>query len=114
MLATTESDGMSEAMLEIAAKLYPKRYRRFKDLRPHQEACEWARTLDWRNNPYDRFLLKRELLRHIEADGMRDPFYNVYRYASRKEVAAELDRLLDEFPPEREQLGVFTYALIKI
>ena len=63
----SEDRQLSETMLEIGAKLYTRRYHRFKDLRPFHEACEWAQSLDWRNNPYDRFLLKRELLRHIEA-----------------------------------------------
>jgi hypothetical protein len=45
---------MSDAQFEIGRKFYPRRYSRFKDLRPYEQACEWARGLDWRNNPYDR------------------------------------------------------------
>src|SRR5215469_7183584 len=89
----------SELMLEIGAKLFPTRYKRFKDLRPDQEACQWARTLDWRENPYDRFLLKRELLRHLEASELHSP-RNIFTFASRGEIEAKVEQLMNEFPDE--------------
>jgi hypothetical protein len=104
----------SDAVLEIAAKLYPRRYRRFKDLRPFQEACEWARKLDWRNNPYDRFLLRREILHHLESFAFYEAKWNFYTFASREEIAAEVDRLIETFPPKRESLGIFSYVLVKL
>jgi hypothetical protein len=104
----------SDLMLEIGAKLFPRRYRRFKDLRPHLEACEWARKLDWRQNPYDRFLLHRELLRHLESTEFYEGSRNVFSFASREEIAAEVDCLMDEFPDKFESMGVFSYVLLKV
>src|SRR5882757_1587796 len=96
----------SELMLEIGAKLFPRRYRRFRDLRPYQETLEWVWTLDWRQNPYDRFLLRRELLRHLESTGYYEGRLNVFTFASRDEITAEVDHLLDKFPDEFEAMGV--------
>ena len=101
-------------MLEIGAKLFPRRYRRFKDQRPEQQACEWARTLDWRQNPYDRFLLRREILHHLESAAFHEGRRNVYSFASRDEIAAEVDHLMDEFPDKYESIGVFSYVLITL
>jgi hypothetical protein len=101
----------SELLLEIGAKLFPRRYHRFKDMRPYQEACEWADTLDWRNNPYDRFLLRREILHHLEDEAIHGGgYWNLYNFATREEIAAKVDLLLNELPRELENLGVFFYV----
>jgi hypothetical protein len=104
----------TELMLEIGAKFFPRRYRRFEDLRPYPEACEWARNLDWRQNPYDRFLLRRELLHHLESIASYAGIRNVFTFASREEIAAEVDRLLDEFPDKYGSIGVFGYVLVTL
>lgn len=101
-------------MQEVGARLFPQRYQRFKDLRSYQEACEWARKLDWRKNPYDRFLLRRELLRHLEATEFYNGRRNVFSFASREEIAVEVDRLLDEFPGKYQSIGVFSYVLVAL
>ena|SRR6516164_4593915 len=101
----------SKLMQEIGAKLYPRRYRRFKDLRSFEDACEWARTLDWQKNPYDRFLLRRELLHHLESTEFYKGGLNIFSFASRGEIAAEVERLMDEFPKEHKGMGVFAYVL---
>jgi len=103
---------LTDSMLEIGARLFPRRYHRFRDLRPCQEAGEWARTLDWRQNPYDRFLLRRELLRHLESTEYSEGRLKVFSFASREEIAAEVDRLLGEFPDKFESVGVFDYVLV--
>lgn len=103
---------MSEALLEIGAKLFPRRYRMYKDLRPYRDACDWAKKLDWRQNPYDRFLLRRELLRHLESTQFYEGRWNVFSFASREEISAEVDRLMDEFPEKHKILGVFAYVLL--
>ena len=105
---------LTETMLEIGARLFPRRYSRFKDMRPDQQVCEWARTLDWRQNPYDRFLLRREILHHLESTAFYEGRLNVYSFASRDEIAAEVDRLMDEFPHKYEGIGVFSYVLITV
>ena len=104
----------TDLMLEIGTRFFPRRYRRFRDLRPYQEACEWARKLDWRRNPYDRFLLHRELLRHLESTEVYEGRRNPFSFASREEIAAEVDQLLDEFPDKYESIGVFSYVLVTI
>jgi len=104
----------SDLLLQINAKLFPRRYRRFRDLRPIDEACRWAETLDWRQNPYDRFLLRRELLRHLESTEIYKGRRNVFSFASRDEVSAEVDRLMNEFPDKFKSMGVFTYVLITL
>ena len=101
----------SAALLAIGAKLFPRRYQRFKDLRPRYAACEWARTLDWRQNPYDRFLLRRELLNHLESMESCNGQRNIYTFASREEIAAEVDRLTAEFTDKFEAMGVFNYVM---
>ena len=97
--------------MEIGRNLYPRRYRRFRDLRPDLEAVEWSRNLDWRSNPYDRFLLRREILHHLEATSFYEAYWNTYSYASRGEITAEVDRLLDSCPPEYER-GAFHHVLV--
>jgi hypothetical protein len=101
----------SKLMQEMGAKLYPRRYRRFKDLRSFQDACEWARTLDWQKNPYDRYLLRRELLHHLESTEFYKGDQNIFRLASREEIATEVERLLDGFANEHKTMGVFAYVL---
>ena len=98
----------TKLMLEIGAKLYPRRYRRFKDIRSYSEACEWAMGLDWRCNPYDRFLLRREILHHLESESSR----SIFMLASREEIATELDQFLNELPGEYDR-AVFGYVLFK-
>ncbi len=106
---------LSDTLLEIGGRLCPRRYQRFRDLRPWEEAAEWARTLDWRGNPYDRFLLRREILRQLESTAVHEAdFHNVYTYASREEIAFEADKLLDELPSEFESRGPLTYVLITL
>jgi hypothetical protein len=103
---------VSDTTMEIARKLHPPRYKLFKNLRPYEEAAEWAQKLDWRENPYDRFLLRREILRHLETRSIHEPgFRNVYTYASRQEITAEVDRLIEKFPKKLEKWGVFGYVL---
>ena len=75
---------------------------------------EWARTLDWRQNPYDRFLLRREILHHLESAAFHEGRRNVCSFASRDEIAAEVDHLMDEFPDKYESIGVFSYVLITL
>src|ERR1019366_207781 len=105
---------LSDTVLEVGRKLHPRRYRRFKDLRPDLEACAWAETLDWRNNPYDRFLLRREMLHHLEATSFYEAGWNVYSYASRAEIAAEVDNLLDNCPAQYGGRQVFHYVLVTL
>ncbi len=115
MSAAEHKGELSDILLEIGGRLCPRRYRRFRDLRPWEEAAGWARTLDWRGNPYDRFLLRREILRQLESTAVYEPdFHNVYTYASREEIAFEVDRLLDELTPEFESRGPLTYVLITL
>ena len=104
----------TEIMEEIGEKLFPRRYHRFKDLRPYPEACEWARALDWRQNPYDRFLLRRELLHHLESTEFHNGHRNIFAFASREEIAGEVDHLITEFPDKYESLGVFSYVLVTL
>jgi hypothetical protein len=103
----------SDTVMEIGRNLHPRRYRRFTDLRPDLEAVEWSRNLDWRNNPYDRFLLRREILHHLEATSFYEGGWNIYSYASRREITAEVDRLLDTCPQEYER-GAFHYVLVTL
>ena len=105
---------LSETMLEIGQKLFPRRYHRFKDLRSYNQACEWAQTLDWQQNPYDRFLLRRELLHHLENSAFYAANRNVFRFASRDEIAAGIDRLLDESPDAIKSCAIFTYILVTL
>jgi len=106
---------VSGTTLEIARKVHPRRYKRFKDLRSLEDASAWAKKLDWRGNPYDRFLLRREILRHLEELFVHEPGYrNVFRYASRQEIAAEVDLLMDKFPKKFEKWGVFNYVLMRM
>jgi hypothetical protein len=104
----------SDIMLELTSEFYPRRYRRFKDLRPYQDACEWAQKLDWQNNPYDRFLLRRELLRYLESTEFYRGRRNIFSFASRHEIGAELDKLLDAFQKKYESIGVFNYLLVSL
>src|SRR5580698_83698 len=104
----------SDLLFEIGAKLFPRRYHRFKDLRPYQQACEWARTLKWRQNPYDRFLLRREIVHHLESTAIHEGHWNIYSFASREEIAAEVNCLLNEFPDECAGMGIFAYVLLTL
>jgi hypothetical protein len=115
MNPTERKDQLSDVLREVGGHLCPRRYRRFRDLRPWEEAAEWARTLDWRGNPYDRFLLRKEILRQLESTLVyASDFHNVYTYASREEIAFEVDRLLDELPAEFESRGPLRYVQIAL
>ena len=103
----------SDTVLEVGRNLHPRRYRRFKDLHADSDVIEWSVNLDWRNNPYDRFLLRREILHHLEATAFYRADWNIYSYASRSEIAAEVDRLLDTCPPEYER-GAFSYVVVTL
>ena len=105
---------ISEVMLEIGRKLYPRLYRIHKDLRTEKESHEWARTLDWRNNPYDRFLLRREIFRQYESYAYYSRFYNLFSYLSREQVYAEIDRLLDECKKPAEQFDYFMDVSLRL
>ena len=70
----------------------------------------WSRTLDWRDNPYSRFLLRRELLRFVAARAGTDPHHDVFRLANSEEVAAMVDHMLDACP-EKLARGVFNYVV---
>ena len=104
---------LSDVLLEIGERLCPRRYQKFRGLRPWAEACEWARTLEWRDNPYDLFLLRREILRQLENRAIHEPgFRNVYSYASRGEIASEMDKLLNRIPPELQSRGPLFYVTV--
>jgi len=105
---------LSETMLEIGAKLFPRRYRRFKDLRSAEEARKWAQTLDWKNNPYDRFLLRREILHQLESNAFYRGRWNVYTFASRAEIAEEVERLIDKFSNRFAGIGIINYVLVSV
>jgi hypothetical protein len=113
MSCTEPSRQLTDTMLEIGAKFFPRRYRRFKDLRPYQSAREWARPLNWRENPYDRYVLRREILHFAESSLVHDECRNVYTFASRSEIAAEVDRLLDGIPQNFEW-DAFAWVLVAL
>lgn len=105
---------LSPAMLELGAKLYPRRINRFKDLRPYHEACDWADGLDWQSNPYDRFLLRRELLRHLAEIEIHKPL-NIFTFASRSEIAAKVDEFISTYSEKygkQSPTGVFQACLV--
>src|SRR4051812_14663412 len=105
---------LSPTIIEIGEKLFPKRYRRFKDLRPYQEACGWADKLDWLNNPYDRFLLRREILRQLEST-TSEPHRNIFAFASRQEIKAKVDEAFVDYPTrfgEASGSALYQYCLI--
>ena len=95
-------EDIPECTLSIGRKFYPRLYRRHKDLRDVDEAAAWARSLDWRNNPYDRFLFKREIVRQAE---------NRMCLVAREKIAAEVEILLDEFGRKFEDGNIFVLIL---
>ncbi len=102
----------SSTMMEFGRRLFPRRYRRFKDLRTRAEATAWARELDWQNNPYDRFLLRREILHYLESTLFYEADCNVYTFASREEIAAEVDFLIDDFRDDTwGWMGLFQFVV---
>jgi hypothetical protein len=98
-------------MEEIDEKIFSRRYHRFKDMRRYSEACRWAKALDWRRNPCDRFLLRRELLHHLEATEVYFGPQNIFTFATRGEIAEEVERLMDQCPNDVNGMGVFGYVL---
>lgn len=110
----SSSSEPSEALLEIGRRFYPRRRARYRDLRPYQEACEWARTLDWRGNPYERFLLHRELLHYFLSVDHIDSIQKIRRIAAPGEMSAVIDHLLDTLPAEDSRLGIFTRVFLRL
>lgn len=101
-------------MLEVGGRLFPRLYKRHGDLRSQQEVRQWAERLDWRNNPYDRYLLRRELLRFMEAQRGDEPFCNVSLFAKRDQILKQIDYLLDNFPEELKRMGIFMYVVVAL
>ena len=75
---------VSAATLSMGRRFYPRRYQRFPGLHAPAEAVAWSRALDWRDNPYSRFLLRRELLRFVATRAGTDPRHNVFWWPPRK------------------------------
>lgn len=105
---------LSEVMLEVGGRLCPRLYKRHGDLRSQQEVRQWAERLDWRNNPYDRYLLRKELLRFMEAQRGDEPFFNVGLFAKRDQILKQIDYLLDNFPEELKRMGIFMYVVVAL
>ena len=105
----------SPTVLDIARKFYPRRYRRHRDLRTWEDARAWARQLDWRNNPYERFLLERELTHYIEASTHLNWHRRIISSARDGEIAALVADLLDAYAREadRRRLDVFSSILVR-
>ena len=96
------------------SRLFPRRYRRFRDLRTYEAACDWSRTLDWQRSTYDRFLLERELLRYLEATQCYLGQESLFRIASREVIGSEIGLLLDEYAARPVPVSVFAYVLIML
>ena len=116
---TENTTNPSDALLEIGRKFHPRRYRRFKDLRPSDEVECWARTLEWQNNPYDRFLLRREMLHYLESTVIYHSHKNIFKFASRSEIEAEVDRQIEAFGQRMRAQphpidNVFNYVSIRV
>jgi hypothetical protein len=114
MSAREEKAELSEVMLEVGGRLFPRLYKRHGDLRNQGEVRQWAEKLDWRNNPYDRYLLRRELLRHIESYRYDMPGCNVGLFAKRDQILKQIDYLLDNFPEELNRMGIFMYVVVAL
>ena len=111
MSYVTTSYQMSAATVNVGRQLHPRRYQRFPGLRSRAEAVAWARMLDWRENPYARFLLRRELLRFVTARAGEDPRHNVFRFANAEEVAATVDHMLNAYAEKPAGESVFNYVV---
>jgi hypothetical protein len=111
MSAREEKAELSEVMLEVGGRLCPRLYRRHRDLRDYQDLRWWAERLDWRNNPYDRYLLRRELLHQIEAYRGDMPEFNAGLFARRDQLLKQIDYLLGEYPEELGRMGIFTCSV---
>ena len=100
-----------ECTLSIGRKFYPPLSKRGEHLRDADEAAEWASSLDWSNNPYDRFLLKREIVRQSERFWRDKVPMNCWTFASPDEIAGEVDKLLDEYKQEGRTRHIFQLIL---
>lgn len=114
MNARAQKAELSPIMLEVGGRLFPRLYKRHGDLRNQCEVRKWAESLDWRNNPYDRYLLRRELLHHAEADRSDMPEFNVGLFAKRDQILKQIDYLLDNFPVELKRMGIFMYVVVAL
>lgn len=105
---------LRDAASDPMSSLFPRRYRRFRDLRTYKAACDWSRTLDWQRNAYDRFLLERELRRYLEATQGYLGRENLFRVASRAGIESEIGLLLDEYAARPVPVSVFGYVLLML
>jgi hypothetical protein len=108
-------DEIPECTLSIGRKFYPRRYTRFRNLRDYKEAAEWSRALNWQTNPYERFLLKREILKQLEAELTYCGEKNVYAFASPAEIKREVEECIDDYPRMGfKSLDVIGFTIISI
>ncbi len=108
-------DDIPECTFSIGRRFYPRLYKRYKDLRDYNEAAEWSRTLDWQNNPYDRFLLKREILRHLESELYYRGPQNVFTFASRHEIEEEVEQSMDDYTKKNfKNIDVIGFVIVSI
>jgi hypothetical protein len=112
MSAREEKAELSSTMWEVGSKLFPCRYQRHQGVRGYEEAVAWAERLDWRNNPYDRYLLQRELLHFLEGTKFEHPCCRVLLSATRAEIAEKIDHLLKLYSESGTTMEVFTYVVV--
>ncbi|RYD85091.1 MAG: hypothetical protein EOP84_03605 [Verrucomicrobiaceae bacterium] len=88
---------LSDVYFEIGRKLNPRRKLGSVRVRDYEAACQWSLNLDWRKNPYDRFLLCRELLLHFERLMHEDARSDIFAFASRSEIVATIEWLFGRY-----------------
>lgn len=95
-------DELPQFTIEIGRKFYPHYRRRH---RSKADGAPGVRPLDWAKNPYDRFLLKREIVQMYET-------LNLYPMASRRVIENAVERIMQNLPESYRSDSVFTYSIL--
>lgn len=105
---------ISDSMLDFYRKFAPRRYSPASCVHSYLEARKWAERIDWKNNPYDRYSLHRELFYHVVRYSCKYPSESVFKSFDRETIKEEIRKLVEEFERGGKPLGVFSWVFLEV
>src|SRR5579859_6347172 len=90
---------------DLRQKFAPRRNKRYSHLRSFNEEAEWARSLDWRTNDYDFYLLARRIVDHVDSEYREKAGLRVDQLATAEEIQRVFQTCRTWYQEEEELFG---------